>query len=278
MNDILIDLPSDIRAKLIAALESGYLNLTATAIGLRAALGRIENANAIADALHELHDLGMSARGAAAALRAVARVAARQRKPDLVLSGLQMPGIYARDTRMVFDELLSSAERSVWLSSFVYHNGPKVFETLAQRMQERSELSVNLLLNIQRKWGDTTRSEHLVSAFAHTFWSKAWPGQRRPKVYYDPRSVGFEDQDSPANAGAAASVKAGPSASAVLHAKAVVVDDEALFITSANLTEAASERNIEMGILLRDRGMALTVVSYFQRMIDTEHLRLLPGS
>jgi len=64
----------------------------------------------------------------------------------------------------------------------------------------------------------------------------------------------------------------------VLHAKAVVVDNEALFITSANLTEAASERNIEIGILLRDRGMALTVVSYFQRMIDTEHPRLLPGS
>ena len=63
--------------------------------------------------------------------------------------------------------------RSVWLSSFVYHNRPKVFETLAQRMEQHSELLVNLLLNIQRKWGDTTKSEHLVSAFAHTFWSKA---------------------------------------------------------------------------------------------------------
>ena len=95
MNDILCDMPSDIRAKLIAALESGYLNLTVNAIGLRAALGRIENANAIAEALHELHDLGTCARGAAPR-RLVAHVAAQQRKPDLVLSGLQMPGIFAR--------------------------------------------------------------------------------------------------------------------------------------------------------------------------------------
>ncbi len=265
MNDVLLDLPSGTRAKLIAALEGGHLDLTTGPIGLRAALGRLDNPEAIAGALRELHALGMSARGAAAALRAIERVIARQRKPDLVLSGLQVPGTYARDTRIVYDELLGAAERSVWLSSFVYHNGPKVFETLAQRMDERPELQVNLLLNIQRRWGDTTSSEHLISAFAHTFWQQAWPGRRRPRVYYDPRSV---EIDTPG---------AGSSGRAVLHAKAAVVDDEALFITSANLTEAASARNIELGVLLRDRSIALTVVSYFQRLIDTEHLRLLPG-
>jgi phosphatidylserine/phosphatidylglycerophosphate/cardiolipin synthase-like enzyme len=262
MNDRLLDLPADTRAKIIAALESGHLSLSTSATGLRAVLGRVDNPAELAEALHELHDLGISARGAAAALRGIAKVAAQQRKPDLVLSGLHMPGIFARDTRMVYDELLGSAERSIWLSSFVYHNGPKIFEALAQRMKQRPELVVNLLLNIQRKWGDTTKGEHLVSAFAHAFWSKAWPGQRRPQVYYDPRSLGIVEQDS----------------TAVLHAKAVVVDNESVFITSANLTEAAGERNIEIGILLRDRGMALTVVSYFQHMIDTKHLRLLPGT
>lgn len=265
MNDVLLDLPSGTRAKLIAALESGYLDLTASPIGLRAALGRLDDAETVASALRELHELGMSARGAAAALRAMERVMARQRKPDLVLSGLQVPGTYARDTRIVYDELLGAAERSVWLSSFVYHNGPKVFETLAQRMDERPELQVNLLLNIQRRWGDTTRSEHLINAFAHTFWQKDWPGRRRPRVYYDPRSLEMETPG------------AGASGRAVLHAKAAVVDNEALFITSANLTEAASARNIELGVLLRDRAIALTVVSYFQRLIDTKHLWLLPG-
>jgi hypothetical protein len=35
---------------------------------------------------------------------------------------------------------------------------------------------------------------------------------------------------------------------AVLHAKAVVADDEAVLVTSANLTEAALDRNIELGV------------------------------
>lgn len=273
MNDLLLDLPSDVRAKLIGALEGGYLTLTPNATELRASLGRVDNLGALAASLHELHALGMSARGAAAALRAVDRVTARQRRPDLVLSGLQVPGTFARDTRKVYGELLGSAESSIWLSSFVYHNGPKVFEILAQRMEQRPGLVVTLLLNIQRRWGDTTKSEHLVGEFAHTFWHKAWPGQRRPRVYYDPRSLELDQYGSQPYAGA----KGGSGAKAVLHAKAAVVDEEALFITSANLTEAASDRNIEMGILLRDRSMALTVVSYFQRLIDSEYLRLLPG-
>ncbi|NWF81578.1 MAG: phospholipase [Chloroflexi bacterium] len=273
MNDLLLDLPSDTRAKLIAALESGYLSLTSSATSLRATLGRIDTPEELADALRELQALGMSASGAAAVLRAVERVAARQRRPDLVLSGLHVPGTFARDTRTVYNELLGSAERSIWLSSFVYHNGPKIFETLARRMEQRPGLTVNLLLNIQRRWGDTTRSEHLVTEFAQTFWQKAWPGQRRPRVYYDPRSLELDEPGSQGQAG----VKGGAGVRAVLHAKAAVVDDEALFITSANLTEAAGERNIELGVLLRDRSMALTVISYFQRLIDAEHLRLLPG-
>ena len=62
----------------------------------------------------------------------------------------------------------------------------------------------------------------------------------------------------------------------VLHAKAVVADDEAVFVTSANLTEAALDRNIEVGLLIRDRALAATVSSHFQGLIDRELLRPLP--
>jgi phosphatidylserine/phosphatidylglycerophosphate/cardiolipin synthase-like enzyme len=43
------------------------------------------------------------------------------------------------------------------------------------------------------------------------------------------------------------------AACGVLHAKGVVADDEVVFVTSANLTEAALDRNIEVGLLVRDR-------------------------
>ena len=62
----------------------------------------------------------------------------------------------------------------------------------------------------------------------------------------------------------------------VLHAKALVVDDELAFLTSANLTEAALDRNIEMGVLLRDRAFAGAVVAHFRSLVERQLLLPLP--
>ena len=120
-------------------------------------------------------------------------------------------------------------------------------------------LEVTLLLNIERGRGDTTAADHLVRRFADRFWGEDWPGASRPRVYYDPRSVAPE----------------GPTSA--LHAKAVIADEETIFITSANLTEAALDRNIEMGLLLRDRTIAATALSYFRGLIDRGRLLVLPA-
>ena len=122
------------------------------------------------------------------------------------------------------------------------------------------ELDVTLLLNIERRRGDTTAADSLVRRFADEFWGGEWPGASRPKVYYDPRSV---EPGSPAG---------------VLHAKAVVADEESVFITSANLTEAAQDRNIELGLLVRDRALAETTVIHFRTLIEKGLLRRLPDA
>ena len=62
----------------------------------------------------------------------------------------------------------------------------------------------------------------------------------------------------------------------VLHVKAIVADNEAVFVTSANLTEAALDRNIEVGILFRDRTLALSLSNHFQGFIDKGLLFPLP--
>jgi len=159
----------------------------------------------------------------------------------------------------VYDELLGSARRALWVSSYVFFDGPRAFEVLARRMDAVPELRVTLLLNIQRKRGDTTQAERLVRRFADRFWTVEWPGTSRPRVFYDPRAL---DLKAPGG---------------VLHAKAVVADDEVVFITSANLTEAALERNIELGLLVRDRALAATVSSHFRVLIEQGLLLPLPG-
>ena len=259
MIEVLLDLPSHQRERLASALDAGALGPSPTATSLRSVLGSSEGVQGIVGALGELGGLGISGPAAAAWLRTVARITARNRKPDLVWSGPQVPGLHARDTRRVYEELLGSAERSVWASTYAFFDGPKAFEVLARRMDSRPALRVTLLLNIQRKRNDSTAAEHLVRRFADRFWKTDWPGAARPQVFYDPRAL---EVDGPGG---------------VLHAKAVVADDERVFVTSANFTEAALDRNIELGVLIRDRTVGLTIAGYFRNLIDRGLLRALPA-
>src|ERR1022692_2742838 len=258
MSDILLGLPSHLRDRLVSALESGLLGPSPTLASLRAVLGDREDAGDLAASLLELGRLGISGPAAAAWLRTVARAESRTPKPDLVWSGPEVPGLHARDTRRVYEELLGSAERSIWASTYAFFDGPKAFEVLARRMEATPALRVTLLLNIQRKKGDTTASEQLVRRFADHFWKSDWPGSSHPSVFYDPRALDPEGLGG------------------VLHAKAIVADDEVSFVTSANLTEAALDRNIELGVLIRDHAFALTISGYFRSLIDRDLLRPLP--
>ncbi len=61
----------------------------------------------------ELERMGVSGPASAAWIRTVEEATARMPSPDLVWSGPEVPGLHARDTRRVYEELLNSAERSV---------------------------------------------------------------------------------------------------------------------------------------------------------------------
>ena len=259
MTDALVSLPPHLRRRLEGALDTGLISASSSAATVGSVLGLRDGAEALLDELDALERTGVSGRAAAAWLRAVEQARARSPSPDLVWSGPEVPGLHSRDTRRVYDELLGAAERSVWASTYVYFDGPRAFAALASRMDATPQLQVTLLLNVQRKRGDTTAPDQLVRRFADRFWTTDWPGETRPRVYYDPRSL---ELDGPAG---------------VLHAKAVVADGESVFTTSANLTDAALDRNIELGVLIRDRALAASVTSHFQGLIDREVLRPLPA-
>lgn len=259
MSDILLGLPPHVRRRLVGALDTGLLNPASSPATIRAVLGIAESADDVVLALGEFQRLGLSGVASSAWMRSVESAASRVPAPDLVWSGPEVSGVHARDTRRVYEELLGSAKRSVWASTYAFFDGPRAFEILARRMDTLPRLEVVLLLNIQRRRGDTATESELVRRFADRFWKADWPGTTRPAVYYDPRSLGPD----------------GPTG--VLHAKAVVTDLEEVFVTSANLTEAALDRNIEIGLLVRDRALALSVVNHFQALIDGKMLHALPA-
>lgn len=53
-----------------------------------------------------------------------------------------------------------------------------------------------------------------------------------------------------------------------LHAKCVAVDDDVLFVSSANMTESALERNIELGLVVRGGHAARQVREHVEQLID----------
>ena len=63
--------------------------------------------------------------------------------------------------------------------------------------------------------------------------------------------------------------------SVALHAKCVVIDEFDLFVSSANFTEAAQQRNIEVGLRLRSNVVAGRVVRFFDSLIETGQLAQL---
>lgn len=254
----LLELPKHMRLRLLGALSAGDVEPPFSEAALVASLGEEGGRREIGDALRDLHDHGVASSGIVAILKAVEEATAIPTGPDLVWSGPEIPGLHARDTRRVYEELLGGAKESIWASTYAFFDGPRAFRILANRMEEVPDLEVVLLLNVQRKYGDSTDTADLVNGFAKRLWTKEWPGERRPQVFYDPRSM---DSDGPGG---------------VLHAKAVITDREAVFVTSANLTEAAFDRNIELGLLTRDRVLAESLTRHFQVLIERKLLRALP--
>ena len=116
-----------------------------------------------------------------------------------------------------------------------------------------------LCLDIRRAPGDTTITAALLRRFSQRFIRNEWPGPRLPVLFYDPRGL-IEIQTHRAS----------------LHAKCVVVDGTRTFIGSANLTEAAQLRNIEIGVVTTDTPIAAAVERHIDALIEAGHLQRLP--
>lgn len=237
---------------LASAARSGRLSRPYSAV----AVGRlIGPAPASAD---ELEGLGLDPPALAIALDLLAAerdgVTEEADRIELVWTGPETTGSRSRDTLIVVRELFSRAETSVLVAGFAVYQGKHVFAPLASRMAERPSLRVRFFLNIQRPQGSAAAESEIVKDFVDTFRHRHWPGARVPEIYYDPRALVAAER-------------------AVLHAKCIVVDDREAFVTSANFTEAAQERNIEAGVLVRDAALARSLSEQFDSLAATGVLK-----
>jgi phosphatidylserine/phosphatidylglycerophosphate/cardiolipin synthase-like enzyme len=187
------------------------------------------------------------------------RGAARVPKVDLVWTGPEGSCTSNRDTGVVVRELFASATHSVLIAGFAVHHGREIFKELAIRMTELPQLDVRMFLNIARALRDTTITEQLIGRFVQEFRREHWPGTRYPVIYYDPRALGIDEKKRTS-----------------LHAKCIVVDRAISLVSSANFTEAAQQRNIEVGALVTDEQFSRALVEQFDAMIRAGAVHRLP--
>ncbi len=245
MNPLVALGASELRA-LAAAASDGRLNPATPGL-----VGRfVSDGPAVSQALAKL---AASSGGALAATLELLAEAAERRSSleDLVELVLTGPNTgTGRDTGVVVRQLFREARTSVWVCGYKLYNARDLFADLA-----RPELRVRMLLDIGEAGGQS--EEAAVRRFLDDFRRWHWPeGQALPEIWYDPLSLLPHGEHR-----------------AVAHAKCVVADERYLFLSSANFTEAAQNRNLEAGVLVDSTTLAARMVQFLEGLIRERRVR-----
>jgi hypothetical protein len=254
--------------RLIALAQLQRTDLLSVAVAVRTgrisppfspnALSRIIGGSASADissALQQVFEAGCSVSALPVWLEILAEASSiRPRLEDLatlVMTGPVQTAAIHRDTRVVVADLFRRAESSVVIAGYAIHQGRQIFSDLAARMENLTALNVRLYLNLASKPGDDRADSERIAKSASEFVQRHWPSNHRlPEIYYDRRGL-RPDPEEPVS----------------FHAKCVIRDRKELFVSSANFTEAAQNRNIEMGVLLASPVLANQAFNFFADLV-----------
>jgi phosphatidylserine/phosphatidylglycerophosphate/cardiolipin synthase-like enzyme len=189
------------------------------------------------------------ARGELAPMLEVALAAKRSRQTtELVWTGPATPVVPARRTEQVLSDLIRGAERRLTMTSFGIFQVPRLVEELEQALARRVGLRIVLGDRESHSDQEIDRQRHqlgrVVAAQATLL---QWPPERRPR-------------DEQGHAG-------------LMHVKAAVADSRVAFLTSANLTEAALERNMELGVLIRGGTLPASINRLIDALLESGELR-----
>ena len=186
-------------------------------------------------------DVGIMLAAASAASKQEANIAS---SVELVWTGPDTGLVPIRQTEQVLTGLIDEAKNRLFVVSFVaYRLGP-VIEGL-QRAVSRG-VQLRILLEQFSDRGGSVRTDSMKTLNSNV-----------------PQAIIYEwNRDLHTKEG-----------SASVHAKCAVADGRLAFVTSANLTEAAMERNMELGVLLRGGPTPQILENHLLSLVDTKQVR-----
>lgn len=206
-----------------------------------------EHAEVIARRWSETPSLPGAAVAAAMRAAASAVIAARaQHAVSLVWTGPSTDALGLRSTRAVLQTLVANATATLILVAFATYNVEELATDLAKAAARG--VDVALILETPDHPGGPLDLDppHPFAALRGSARFYRWPAESREAVF---------------------------AASARLHAKCVIADRSSALITSANLTSAGINDNIELGVLLEAGLLPERLHRHFAQLIESEALQ-----
>lgn len=169
--------------------------------------------------------------------------AASEQSTELVWTGPTTPFVSARRTEQALLQVINSAKQSLFITSFVAYDVSTIVKVL-NAANDRGVV-ISMLLELSQDHGGSITFDAI--------------GKMRELV---PSAKLYAWRD-----------KTESFAGGCVHAKVIVADGYISFITSANLTGHAMEKNMEAGVLITGGNIPLLLKDHLMSLVDTKVLQ-----
>jgi len=169
---------------------------------------------------------------------------------DLVTTGPEAGGVANRSTGVVVADLFRSAQRSVLVAGYAIYQGRKIFQSLAERMERCPDLHVRMFLDVPSARGDSSSVSNQIARFVQAF-------KTSQMAKYGTLAAFLLLRTDYADGGGQARR---PTREVYSCRRSTDI------VFSANFTEAAQDRNIEVGLLVRSAVPSERLIEFLKRL------------
>jgi cardiolipin synthase len=170
---------------------------------------------------------------------------ASEQSAELVWTGPTTPFVSARRTEQALLQVINSAEQSLFITSFVAYDVSTIVKAL--NVAAERGVTITMLLESSQDHGGSINIDVI--------------GKMRGLV---PTAQLYAWRD-----------KTGNFSDGRVHAKVAVADKTSCFITSANLTGYAMEKNMEAGVLISGGQIPRLLDDHLRSLVDTKTVSLV---
>lgn len=164
---------------------------------------------------------------------------------ELVLTGPTTPFVSTRRTEQTIIQVINTAEQSLLITSFVAYSVSNIIDAL-NAASDRG-VKITMLLESSSSHGGSISIDVIGKMRCLVPNAKLYAWTNKNDAFIDGK----------------------------VHAKVVVADNKLSFITSANLTGHAMEKNIEAGVLISGKPVASQLDEHFRTLISMKILSLV---